>query len=68
MGPSPAAPFPLQLRNQKAASQTRAQEPQVPSSSKHRRYGCRPGGGWLEVTRARTPTPSVPPPGALCVV
>ncbi|XP_053770891.1 protein phosphatase 1 regulatory subunit 12C isoform X2 [Desmodus rotundus] len=30
------------LRNQKAASQTRAQEPQVPSSSKHRRSSvCR---------------------------
>lgn len=37
--PSPAAPFPLQLRNQKAASQSRAQEPQGSSSSKHRRYG-----------------------------
>lgn len=40
--PSPAATFLLQLRNQKAASQSRAQEPQGSSSSKHRRYGWCP--------------------------
>ncbi|XP_015424941.1 PREDICTED: protein phosphatase 1 regulatory subunit 12C [Myotis davidii] len=40
--PLPAAPFSLQLRNQKAASQSRVPEPQVPSSSKHRRSSvCR---------------------------
>lgn len=37
-GALPAACFPpLQLRNQKEASQSKSQEPQVPSSSKHRR-------------------------------
>lgn len=33
----PACFLPSQLRNQKEASQSRSQEPQVPSSSKHRR-------------------------------
>lgn len=36
--PSSAAPLSLQLRNQKAACQSRGQESQVSSSSKHRRY------------------------------
>lgn len=35
--PFPAAPSPLQLRNQKEAAQSRGPEPQGPSSSKHRR-------------------------------